>query len=62
MGFKKQFFFANDDPTFRFTSHYCNTITVTLVALYYVFLYWTYNITMIASDPAFKISIDHGIL
>lgn len=34
------------DPIFRFTSRYCNTITVGLVALYYVFLYWTYSVCM----------------
>jgi len=38
------------DPTFRFTSRYCNTITVGLVALYYIFLYWTYTVSMAASQ------------
>jgi hypothetical protein len=36
--------------TFRFTSRYINTIVVALVALYYVFLYWTYQVAIWSSD------------
>lgn len=43
------------DPTFRFTSRYCNTITVALVAMYYVFIYWTYTISMLASEAITKL-------
>lgn len=43
------------DVTFRFTSRYLNTITVSLVALYYVFLYWTYKISMLMSHLVSKI-------
>lgn len=39
-------FVYETDPTFRFTSRYCNTIMVGLVALYYVFLYWAYTVSM----------------
>lgn len=37
------------DPAFRFTSRFWNTMMVGLVALYYVFLYWTYTVSMFAS-------------
>lgn len=37
------------DPTFRFTSRYCNTITVALVSLFYVCIYWTYAITILVA-------------
>lgn len=39
-------FVYHPEPTFRFTSRYWNTIMVGLVALYYVFLYWTYTVSM----------------
>lgn len=38
------------DATFRFTSRYINTITVAMVALYYVFLFWTYTVSMKVSQ------------
>jgi hypothetical protein len=38
------------DPTFRFTSRYLNTITVALVSLYYIFLYWTYTVSMTVTE------------
>ena len=52
------------DPTFRFTSRFINTITVGVVALYYVFLYWTYKIAMVSSQWISYIpsSIDTGKL
>jgi hypothetical protein len=37
------------DSNFRFTSRYLNTITVGVVALYYIFLYWVYYVTMQAT-------------
>lgn len=40
----------NYDPTFRFTSRYWNTIMVAVVALYYVFIYWTYTVSMFATE------------
>lgn len=39
-------FVYDPDTTFRFTSRYCNTLMVAVVALYYVFLYWSYTISM----------------
>lgn len=41
-----KYFIYRPDRKFRFTSRYVNTITVALVALYYVFIYWTYFISM----------------
>ena len=48
-------------PNFRFTSRFINTIVVAFLALFFLFLYWTYYvITLIIRTTPRNLKIDHA--
>jgi hypothetical protein len=38
------------DPTFRFSARFCRAVSVALVSLYYIFLYWAFLVGWLGTN------------